>query len=150
MRKMQWRQTGIRQDGGPTWRPLDSGIDAAVLMRGRMIIAEGNQRTDFQHAIRSGATQFVLDHRRVLALQHEYAFFNFDVVNFIDNNWKWIEAKFFQEPMSLRMHDSRIAVYGEIVALTIENESFLELREQQHASDRRFRGGSQKSVVAAR
>lgn len=51
----------------------------------------------------------------------------------VHENRKGVQAELRQIPMTLGMHDARIAVNRQIVAAAIDDQGLLQFRERHHA-----------------
>src|SRR5580693_4433794 len=65
-----------------------------------VIVAECNQRTNFQpQVLRYLRTivlpHFIMNHRAVFAVNHEHGLLHLDAFYFISKDWKRVEAKLF-------------------------------------------------------
>src|SRR2546430_7346362 len=93
--------------------------------------------------------QLIVDDRTILALNHEDGLLDLNAFDFIGENRKWIETEPLEVSKTLGVDDSRITVCREIKRLSLDEQSFFQLREQDKTPDRRLGRGHQKPVVAA-
>src|SRR5689334_13706872 len=121
-------------------------------MRKAVIVAKRDQWTQVQLNIRARIrTRYpIFNHRRVLALHHEHRFFDFDPGNLKEENRKWIEAEFLQQPESLGMDRAGIAIRSQLKLTAIYHQRLLKLRQQNEPSYRWLGRGNQQPVVAPR
>src|SRR5689334_12231913 len=121
-------------------------------MRGSVVIPKRDERSQLQEAFRSEARRvnIVFDYRRILAVNHKEALFDFDALDVIDEGRERIEPEFLEIAMSLRMYRAGILVGREIVKVAVDQQSFFELRKENHATHRRLRRCGQQAVIAAR
>ena len=92
----------------------------------------------------------VFDYRRVLAVNHEEALLDFDALNIVDEGRERIEPEFLEIAVPLRMYRAGILVGREIVTVAVDQQSFFELRKENHATHRRLRRCGQQAVISAR
>src|SRR2546428_12546102 len=93
--------------------------------------------------------QLIVHDRTILALNHEDGLLDLNALDFVGENRKWIETEPLEVSKTLGVDDSRITVCREIKRLSLDEQSFFQLREQDKTPDRRLGRGHQKPVVAA-
>src|SRR5207247_3710320 len=71
-------------------------------------------------------------------------------VDFIREEWEWIEAELLQVTGALWMNNSRITSGGKLKSLSFNGEGFFESRKQQRTADRRLGRGYKQAMVATR
>src|ERR1051325_2226148 len=109
-------------------------------MRGSVVIPKRDERPQLDlyisDAFRSEAwrVDIVFDHRGVLAVNHEEALLNFDALNIVDEGRERIEPEFLEIAVPLRMYRAGILVGREIVRVAVNQQSFFELRNENHAT----------------
>src|SRR5690349_9144738 len=91
---------------------LNGGIDRVVLMRRSVIVAEGDDRTQFKRTPIGSLRDLdiVFDYSRILAVSHEDTLRDFNALNAIYERWERIQAELGEIMMSLRVNRSRILV----------------------------------------
>src|ERR1700730_12284980 len=108
-----------------------------------VIVAECNQRTNFQpQVLRYLRTivlpHFIMNHRAVFAVNHEHGLLPLDAFYFISKDWKRVEAKLLEIVEPLRVNNAGIAVGGQIETLPIDPQRLFELVEEDQSADRWF------------
>src|SRR5260370_24824106 len=149
---MQRGQRGIKRDGRHAGDHFHLAVDGAVFVCSPVIIAEGNQGTYFQAALRafgSAGAKLILHNRGVFSMHHEYGLLQLDAVDLVRKHGKRVEAKALQVLLSLRVDRFGILIAGKLNAVLSENQCFFQLREQRSATGRGSSGSPEQAMVAA-
>src|SRR6266496_4928392 len=134
-------------------RQFESWIDRAILVRGAVIIAEGDEWPHLQAQALRGLRmiipgQLVLDDCGVFALNHEHGLFDFKALNLVGENGKRIEPKLLQVFEALRMDRTGVAVCGQVNGVALNEERLFVPRKQCAAANGRLGSGDEQAVIA--
>src|SRR5207245_11350206 len=94
--------------------------------------------------------QLIVHDRTILPLNHEDGLLDLNALDFVGENRKWIETEPLEVSKTLGVDDSRITVCREIKRLSLDEQSFFQLREQDKTPDRRLGRGHKQAMVATR
>src|SRR5712692_9143882 len=77
----------------------------------------------------------VLDHHRVLAVDHENAFLDLDPLHSVSEPWKWIEPELRKIAVPFRVNGANVLIRREVIMAAVDQQRFFHLREENDPAD---------------
>src|SRR6476660_8246084 len=115
MGQMQRGQPVVRSDARRSGDFLHCRVDGSVLAGCAVVITERDEWANLKLQVPGRLrmivqSQFVLNGRAVLSVNHEDGLFEFDALDFIRKDGKRIQPKLLQVSKTLRMNDPGVAI----------------------------------------